>query len=465
MNSDELIDDRLEEGTGQTVVSGVAVSSVTSMVLRALDVATGILLLRWLTIFEYGLYQLVTAAYDFFTGFFLSGLENVVVSDASRDLKKDLGHARNIFSTYVVCMAIVGILLWALFFYGSGLLTRWVRGGDIIGYIKIISFIFLLAPFESAYKLTFQIFLDFWWANFFRIIGSATRIAVVVSYFFFFSFHVREALISLLAATALPTVVAFLCYRRQTLFRIPSYEGLRTSLSELFLKHGKWAIASDFINNLPQTIQPFIVKIFAGVEAVALISLAQSLIGTLKSLFPIREILTPILPRSGDDPTRLARQINRATKYATAVYGVLAISAAVGVPYMVFLLFPKYLPALPLFYILLLGFPWWGFRLVAVPVFYTLKEQRTLLVVTTGRTVVSLMITVVATYLFGVWGAVVGMVCIGILTSPAYALAIKRILPEWKFSWKEFFSFDEYDRVVMRTIVKRVLVKTGWPLS
>ena len=51
MNSDELIDDRLEEGTGQTVVSGVAVSSVTSMVLRALDVATGILLLRWLTIF------------------------------------------------------------------------------------------------------------------------------------------------------------------------------------------------------------------------------------------------------------------------------------------------------------------------------------------------------------------------------------------------------------------------------
>src|SRR3989344_5404758 len=185
MNSDELIDDRLEEGTGQTVVSGVAVSSVTSMVLRALDVATGILLLRWLAIFEYGLYQLVTAAYDFFTGFFFSG---------------------------------------------SGFLTRWVHGGDTIGYIKIISFIFLLVPFESAYKLTFQIFLDFWWANFFRIIGSATRIAVVVSYFFFFSFHVREALISLLAATALPTVVAFLCYRRQTLFRIPSYEGLRTSL-------------------------------------------------------------------------------------------------------------------------------------------------------------------------------------------------------------------------------------------
>ena len=172
--------------TGEVVVRGVAISSVGNFALRFLDFFTAVLLLRWLSIFEFGVYRLSLAAYDLAAGLFLAGVENVVVSDVSGELKKTERRAKSLFSVYFFFMALVGVVLWALFFFAPSFLISW--SGTESRYIRIISFLFLLAPLETAYKLSFQIFLDFGWGNFFRVLRGTGRLIVLLVFFYFFSF-------------------------------------------------------------------------------------------------------------------------------------------------------------------------------------------------------------------------------------------------------------------------------------
>lgn len=454
-----MIEDKNKrESIGEVVMRGVAISGMGTVVWKFIDALIAISLLRLLSLFDYGVYRLALASYEFFAGFFLAGLENVVVSDVASYLARDRRRAQTIFSFYIWFVALVSVAFFLLFLFGSRFIAAWLGGEAGIPYLTIVSLFFIAVPFETAYKLKFQIFLDFGWGNAYRLISSIARIAAIALFYFFAAFGAREALWAGFAAMFVP-VLASLGYRRDRLFVIPSLVECRSAISDLFLRHGKWAIASDFINNLSQNIRPFLVKLFVGTEGVALMALAQGLTSHLKSLFPLREILTPVLPRAADDPERLVRQINRATKYATAANLILFIVAAAGAPVFVAFIIPKYWTALPYFYLLLLGLPISGFRTVAVPVFYALRAQQKLFAVTVSRTVAVAVLNAVFTYFFGLWGAASEMLLLGILTTPAYAWAIKKALPQWRFSWKEFFSFDEYDRMVFKNIRQKVLSK------
>jgi O-antigen/teichoic acid export membrane protein len=160
--------------SGTTIAKGVAILGGGNIALRLLGVAVAVLMLRWLSLFEFGVYRLVLAAYDLAAGLFLAGVENVVVSDVSEGFTKNERRAKTLFSVYFFFMMSVSVVLWALFFFVPEFLALWF--GTAGEYLKIISFLFLLAPLETAYKLAFQIFLDFWWGTLFRILREAGRI-------------------------------------------------------------------------------------------------------------------------------------------------------------------------------------------------------------------------------------------------------------------------------------------------
>ena len=175
------------KSTGGVVARGVAISGATNIFLRFLDIAIAVLLLRWLSIFEFGVYRLALAAYDFATGFFLSGIENVVVSDVSGALLKEPRAAKNLFTVYVVFLGFVAVGIAAVFFWGGNFLAS--RFPGIEAYTSIVAFLFLLSPLETAYKLKFQIFLDFGWSSAFRVLRDVSRLLSLGGLFFFFSFY------------------------------------------------------------------------------------------------------------------------------------------------------------------------------------------------------------------------------------------------------------------------------------
>lgn len=452
-------DETRRDTIGEVVVKGVTVSSIGNLVLRFLDFFTAVLLLRGFSIFEFGVYRLSLAAYDLAAGLFLAGIENVVVSDVSGELQKNERRAKSLFSVYFFFMALVGAGLWALFFFAPSFLISW--SGTESRYIRIISFLFLLAPIETAYKLAFQIFLDFGWGNFFRILRGAGRLILLLVFFFFFSFGIEEVLWSLFLAVALPVVVAIFGYRRTPLVIIPLFSELREGLRTLFMAHGRWALLDDLVSNSGKNIRPFIIKTFVGVEAVAIIAVAQNLVAYTRSLFSVRDVLLPVLPRFTGHKEDLKKQINRAAKYSIAGNLILGIAAAALAPLFIWFFFPKYLLSLPFFYLLLIDFPWHGLRSVLLPVFYALKEQRILFRLTAARLIFTLVAGVLFTYLLGIWGAALELMLVGVVITPVFIRALQKILPGWRFRLRDLVSFDAADREFYRKTRDRILAKVG----
>ncbi len=449
-------------GGASTVVRGVAISGIGSVIIRLTDFIIAILILRWLSIFEFGLYRLVLSAQDLFSGFFLSGLDNVVVSDVSRGLQRDARGAKSLYTTFLGFLILIGVALWALFFFGNNVLLS--RFGITEESAKIVSFLFLFAPLETIYNLKFSILLDFGWGTAYRVVRDFSRLGSLVILLSYFSSGIDSALWSLVIARLLPLSIILIAYRRDSLLVLPTISEVRNSLKILFLKHGKWALLDDFVMNAGKNIRPFIIRHFAGVEAVAIFSVAQNLLAHSGSLFPIRDVLTPIFPRIADKPEQLISKINRSAKYAVWAHVALGIAAAMGAPILVYLFFPKYILALPLFYILLVGLPFLGFRSVLLPVFYALKQQKNLFRLTIFRLVLIMALSIILVSIFGVWGAALESLLMGIILTPVFVRALRKILPDWRFSLRDLIILDNYDKEFINSLKKRFLGIFGFRL-
>ena len=93
--------------------------------------------------------------------------------------------------------------------------------------------------------------------------------------------------------------------------------------------------------------------------------------------------------------------------------------------------------------------------------FYALKAQRVLLLITTSRTAILTVLNAMLTYFFGIWGAATEMVLIGIFTAPAYARAIRVLLPNWRFRMRDLWTIDAYDRAFVKDLGSRIAKRMG----
>jgi O-antigen/teichoic acid export membrane protein len=236
---------------------------------------------------------------------------------------------------------------------------------------------------------------------------------------------------------------------------VPSWKEI-SSIAVRFSQHGKWAIFEDFLANSGKNIQPFIVKNLVSTEAVAILAVAQNLYSYIVPLFPIRDVLSPVFPRVVDDPNHLVSQIKRASKYAVLSHIIIGVFAAAISPILVKLFFPKYVLSIPLFYILLLNLPWLGFRSVLLPAFYATRAQKILFKITIFRILLTVILSIVLTYAFGIWGAAIGLMLVGVLITKPMIRSLKIIHPLWTFSLRDLWSFDHYDYELLRKIKNKL---------
>lgn len=435
----------------QAITHGTIYSTVGNVVLKVLDFATVIILLNSLSVYGYGIYTLALTAFSFWTFLFLPGIQNLIVSDAARAEKENTSESRIIFSVYASILFGAGLILWTLFFFGGNALSYFIDGET--GYLIIISWLFILSPFEAIFNIKSAILFDFGWSLAYRVIRSFSRLSFILVSFLFFSLNVTVALVSVVASLAFALSIVGIGYRRKSMLQKVGVGDFKYFGRQFIFGHGKWAVLEDMFNSTTQNIQPFLIKYFLGAEAVAMVTLAQNLLSYAKSIFPVREVLFPTLPRT-DDIAQFGRYIYKLIKYSTLAYSVVMVVAFLGTPLMVHFLFPKYDPALAIFYILLLSLPAFGIRSVAVPFFYTLKAQKSLLTIVVSRTILSLILTTLLMWLFGIMGVAVGMLFTAFFTAASYFFAMKKLLPGHPLSFRYIFTFGSEDRQVIFRVVE-----------
>jgi O-antigen/teichoic acid export membrane protein len=133
----------------------------------------------------------------------------------------------------------------------------------------------------------------------------------------------------------------------------------------------------------------------------------------------------------------------------------LAVSYA-GAYLFVLLLFPKYVAAIPLLYILLLAALPNSVAALFTPIFSAFKEQKSLLFSNIVKLVLIVFLLPPAIYFFGFLGIGIELVLTTLGNTFERYARLKRILPEFSFRMREIVHPDNYEREVMRGLVRGI---------
>jgi len=319
-------------------------------------------ILSSLSLYQFGVYQLLLSLYAILSDFFHDVFSEVITNDIARFIGEGReDKAKRLFYDYAAFrlgMAVIPCI--AILFLAPVIGRAYGYGADFISFVRLMSFLFvadaavLIATLLLKLRLQFAILAPRATAQKF------IQFVALASFYFFSHITIREIFLAQIIG-ALGVVAVML----PSLVRsVAPWRGIAPSrgllMPGIVRGYGKWALPQSFLTDFTGKIRPWLIKLFLGTEVVGLFGVANTFISAIKDLLPIR---TPgiLVPRKTDDPVAIARFYRYGTKYYVWLALALVLAAAGGVPVVVYLLFPKFASALPLFYLLLVSIPLFAF--------------------------------------------------------------------------------------------------------
>jgi O-antigen/teichoic acid export membrane protein len=275
---------------------------------------------------------------------------------------------------------------------------------------------------------------------------------------FFFTRHtlgVQEVIYSMIFGS----IVSILVLARPIINSYRIWGGVKASpepvIFWVFRHHGKWDILQQFFSNLTSNIQPWVIKTFVSTEAVAIYSIAQTIVSTFMGFFPTKTLGT-LVPLRASDTNRMQRIYSYASKYLFLFSIGLAFFSAVITPPVIYFIFPKYLPSLPYFFVLLLWMPANALGAV-VSVFLVVLRQQKYLFYQKVLKVIATLPMLALVYFLGLWGLVAYQIVFSFLLFSTAFMFLRSVPPGFKLGWRKFLHFNDDDRQFLETFWKPVL--------
>ncbi len=235
-------------------------------------------------------------------------------------------------------------------------------------------------------------------------------------------------------------------------------QGLRPPLRayrEFLRRQGLWAMAQSLAGSLFSGVDIWMLGLVAGLDAVAIYSLAISMRSVILQAIPFRQVLFPILSRMSVERDASSFVAMRMTKYSLWMGALLAVAAALVVPPIVIVLFPKYLPAIPVFFFLLPSLATNALGGAQAPLMYALKEQPYLFALALGGTLSSLTVLPLLAWKFSAYGAATENYISTLLIAVAREVRLRRHGIK-TIVVADLFRVDAYDRDVFRRVTSEL---------
>jgi len=224
------------------------------------------------------------------------------------------------------------------------------------------------------------------------------------------------------------------------------------SLWSIFKEHGKWALFTDYFNNFFASVRPWIIGYFISVDAIAIFSVAMSLLGEIMGVVPLRQIFAPIIPRYIDDTKRFQFLYQRVMKYSLWFYFSVGIFVFLVAPFFVKIFFPQYVASLPFLNILLISLIALPLGVITTHIFYALKIQKRLLISTIIPRAAAIIFLPLLLNKFGLYWAAIVQVSASLGVGFVSVYSLHKVMPNIKISLKELIKFDYDDSLLLRRI-------------
>ncbi len=193
------------------------------------------------------------------------------------------------------------------------------------------------------------------------------------------------------------------------------------TLLRLLRQHGKWALVSDILKDYLDAGRIWLLGFFLGPAAVGLYGLADSLFGHIISLINVGPAISASLPRFVSDRERLTAAMAHAARVGSLVSCGVFVFSWVTVPFILPWVFPKFIPAIPLYLIISGALLAGGVGVVLGTMYPALRLQKTLFSLLMIRVILSFGFLYVFLPRIGIW-----------------ALGIELLLGNYLFVWMRF---------------------------
>ena len=433
----------MSDSLSSKAISGSVWTTISNWLLKGTTILTTIIILRYLSVREYGIVQLILSFFSFGILFNLSSFHDLFVAEMGIERGASTERAKGLFIGYIKTQAIFGILLWVIFFLAAPLFAP--SGTEI--YVRIVSFMFLLSPMRESLQLLFNVELKFRELAIFSVVEQTSRLIILITGLVWFEARISIVLLS----TVLSQILALLILTPTFTKIYARYKGIfhaRVSIISILLAHGKWGLFVSYVSNFNKTLRIWLVQVLLGTEAVGLYGVASNLFSHTRSILPISEVVSPIIPQYKNIPDKLSIIVNKGIKYSMLGYVTLGLIGAIIFPPIIKLLFPHFAESIPLYQLMLLGLIPHSLTIILTPIFYAYRAQKSLFFAYLRRIILTLIFLPVFIKLFGIFGIAIEFVLTALIFVLDRYFMAKKLLPEMRLSFSALIKFDDYDRVI-----------------
>lgn len=444
----------------QLYIWGTARGHLFGAVVRGIAMVSSFFVVATLSVYHYGLYQLVLTAMIVSESSLFSLFDDIVSNDLARAFAgKRLSWAKKLFHEIAALKLVLGILISAALFFGAGLVASYY-GKDIAGFIRILSILALIKMIRGTEGMFFGAILSF------VTFGAGAmqeiiRLIFLVGFWLWGSFGLREVLLSsVFSSMIILAYTSFFFFREyQTVLG-----GVRPVKERIFpnivRSFGKWIFIRQGFSNTVKQLDVWFIRFFLNTEAVGLYALAVNLLTMVQGFFPLR-MLSSLLPWEIDNPERMQYIYRRVLKYFIWIGVAAALGSFFIIPQLIGIFLPKYLPVMPIFRLMALTLPLFAVYKFQKILLIVLREQKVLTMRLLTETFITAIVWVVALPVIGLYAAVVEFTITYIWRVSYFALYLQRH-PFLAVKLKHLIAFDREDREIFGRALYEILHPTRW---
>lgn len=430
-------------------LSGEAHNTFWNFVARGVGFLNTAITIYALTIYQYGVFQLLLASYAFFSYFiswggFAAGTEIVRLSGEGREDK-----AKRLFWEFNLFRLGNAVLLWAAFFWGANLPFMTSRyGPDAIILIKILSFLFLSEAFLGAVQTILTLRLKFEYLASRSATGKIFQLGILLYFYFYSNVGLMAVMLSVVASHFLSALASF----PQAFKLLMEWKHVEMSAWGIFPKlaraHGKWASLRGFVGQLSSRLEPWFIKFFLGTDAVGIYSVASQMAGMLRGIVPVSTLST-LIPRIASEEERAKRIFVRGVKYLIIANTIVMAAGITAAPIAVLLFFTQYAASLPYFLALVIIMP---LRIGTISdiLLSAYRDQKYFFLRTMTRNFASILFMLILLPVLGLWGLVINDIFFNLAVTWASYSRLVSIRPEFRIKWGDTFTWDEEDTLLLK---------------
>ncbi len=341
---------------------------------KGVSLVNSYLIISSLSVFSFGLYQLVLSFVSIVRGLGVNFFDGVVAIDMRRYFNiLQLDKAKKLFKENIVFKMAVGFGLAVVVFFGADLVAGWY-GEDVGTMIRWTSLLFITGSAQSLIGIFLQSIVSFSQQGL-SAIRESLKLVLIAYFLVFQKFTITEliaihVLVDLAATSAFGLFWVWKKYSKAFMGVVASAESI---MMPLVKKEGRRIFIVFGLKEVLQNATPWLVKVFTSIEGVALYSLAVNLASFAQDFMPLTG-LKSILALKADDLNQLKFIFARAVKYTFWLGVIFAIGSIFITPIIIKFIFPKYASAILIFQFMAAALPLYGVVKVTHATLASLRE-------------------------------------------------------------------------------------------